>query len=100
VGGCDTASVRIPPALAAKLTEQVLAALPPPPARVLEVGFAGIHATPLRLAGFTVEVLDEDPRAVERAGGVIATPTGRYDAVVAPAEADLTAVDAERVIRL
>ena len=100
MGGCDTASVRIPPALAAKLTDQVLELLPPPPARVLEVGFAGIHATPLRLAGYTVEVLDSDPRAAERAGSVVAAPTGRYDAVVAPAEADLTAVDAEHVIRL
>jgi len=31
---------------------------------------------------------------------VIAAPTGRYDAVVAPADADLTGVDAEHVIRL
>ena len=100
MGGCDTAWVKIPPALAAKLTETVLELLPPPPARVLEVGFAGIHATPLRLAGYTVEVLDDDPRAVERAGGVVAVATGRYDAVVAPADADLTAVDAEHVIRL
>lgn len=100
VGGCDTPRVTIPPALAAKLTEHVLEALPPPPARVLEIGFAGIHAMPLRLAGYTVEVLDEDPRAVERAGAVVAAPIGRYDAVVAPADADLTAVDAERVIRL
>ena len=106
MGGCHTEAVRIPPALAAKLTEQVLEALAPPPARVLEVGFAGIHATPLRLAGYTVEVLDDDPRthmrakAIERAGSVVAAPSGRYDAVVAPAEADLTAVDAEHVIRL
>ena len=105
MGGCDTASVRIPPALAAKLTEDVLVALPPPPARVLEVGFAGIHATPLRLAGYTVEVLDDRrahtrANAVERAGAVVAEPTGRYDAVVAPADADLTAVEAELVIRL
>jgi hypothetical protein len=106
MGGCHTEAVRIPPALAAKLTEQVLEALAPPPARVLEVGFAGIHATPLRLAGYTVEVLDDDPRAhmrakaIERAGSVVAAPSGHYDAVVAPAEADLTAVDAEHVIRL
>ena len=92
--------MRIPPALAAKLTEHVLETLPPPPARVLEVGFAGIHATPLRLAGYTVEVLDSDPRAVERAGAVVAEPTGRYDAVVATVDADLTAVEAELVIRL
>jgi hypothetical protein len=92
--------VRIPPALAAKLTEEVLERLPPPPARVLEVGFAGIHAVPLRLAGYEVDVLDDDPRAVERAGSVVAAPDGRYDAVVAPAGADLTAVDAVHVILL
>jgi hypothetical protein len=92
--------VRIPPALAAKLTDEVLHRLPPPPARVLEVGFAGIHAMPLRLAGYTVEVLDDDPRAVERAGKVVAQPTGRYDAVVAPAGTDLTAIDAAHLIVL
>jgi hypothetical protein len=100
VGGCHTEAVKIPPARAARLTEDVLDALPPPPARVLEVGFAGIHAEPLRLAGYTVEVLDHDPRAVERAGRVVAAPTGRYDAVVAPQEADLSGVDAASVIRL
>jgi hypothetical protein len=92
--------VRIPPALAAKLTEEVLERLPPPPARVLEVGFAGTHAVPLRLAGYEVEVLDDDPRAVERAGPVVATPSGMYDAVVAPAGADLSAVDAAHAIVL
>jgi hypothetical protein len=92
--------VKIPPARAAQLTMEVLDALPPPPARVLEVGFAGIHAEPLRLAGYTVEVLDDDPRALERAGSVIAAPSGRYDAVVAPRDADLTAIDAVHVIRL
>jgi hypothetical protein len=94
VGCCDTARVRIPPALAAKLTDEVLERLPPPPARVLEVGFAGIHAVPLRLAGYDVEVLDDDPRAVERADAVVAAPNGRYDAVVASADADLSEVDA------
>jgi hypothetical protein len=43
--------VRIPPALAAGATPRILELLPPPPARVLEVAFGGIHATPLRLAG-------------------------------------------------
>jgi hypothetical protein len=80
--------------------EFVLERLPPPPARVLEVGFAGIHAEPLRLAGYTVEVLDDDPRAIERAGSVVDAPRGRYDAVVAPADADISAVDAAAVIRL
>jgi hypothetical protein len=100
MGGCHTEAVRIPPARAAQLTQDVLDALPPPPARVLEVGFAGIHAEPLRLAGYTVEVLDDDPRAVERAGSVVAAPSGRYDAVVVPADADVSAVDAATVIRL
>jgi hypothetical protein len=100
MGGCHTEAVRIPPARAAQLTQDALDALPPPPARVLEVGFAGIHAEPLRLAGYTVEVLDDDPRAVERAGSVVAAPSGRYDAVVVPADADVSAVDAATVIRL
>ena len=90
--------MKLPPALAAKATTAVLELLGDPPARVLEVGFAGIHATPLRLAGFEVDVLDDDPRAVERAGAVISAPDGRYDAVVALADADLTEIDAGRVI--
>ena len=100
MGGCDTEAVKIPPARAAQLTMEVLDALPPPPARVLEVGFAGIHAEPLRLAGYTVDVLDDDPRAIQRAGSIVTAPSGRYDAVVAPQEADLAGVDAARVIRL
>ena len=92
--------MKIPPARAAQLTDRLLESLPPPPARVLEIGFAGIHAEPLRLAGYTVEVWDDDPRAVERSGSVVEAPTGRYDAVVAPADADLSAVDAAAVIRL
>ena len=90
--------MRLPPALAAKATTGVLVLLGEPPARVLEVSFAGIHAMPLRLAGFDVDVLDDDPRAVERAGPVVESPSGRYDAVVAPADADLTGVDAARVV--
>jgi hypothetical protein len=84
--------------LAARATSEVLALLGDPPGRVLELGFAGIHAMPLRLAGFEVEVLDADPRAVERAGPVVERPSGHYDAVVAPAGADLAGVDAARVI--
>jgi hypothetical protein len=90
--------VRLPPALAARATEEILVLLPPPSARVLEVAFGGIHAEPLRLAGYTVEVLDDDPRASERAGDVIAAPYGLYDAVVAPAGADLAGIDAVHVI--
>jgi hypothetical protein len=90
--------VKLPPALAAKATTEVLALLGEPPGRVLEVGFAGIHAIPLRLAGFDVDVLDDDPRAIERAGAVIDAPSGRYDAVIAPEDADLGGVDAAHVI--
>ena len=90
--------MKLPPALAAKATTAVLALLGAPPARVLEVGFAGIHATPLRLAGFEVDVLDDDPRAVERAGPVVGGPQGKYDVVVAPEDADLSGIDATRVV--
>jgi hypothetical protein len=74
------------------LTDVVLAELPPPPGRVLEVGSAGVHANPLRLAGYEVDVLDDDPRATERAGDVVAAPSGRYDAVVATVENALVVV--------
>ena len=91
--------MRIPPALAAKLTEEVLERLPPPPARVLEVGFAGIHAVPLRLAGFDVVVVDESRAAAERAGAVLSEPPAEhFDVVVAPDGADLTRIDADRRI--
>jgi len=92
--------VKLPPALAAHATTQILELLGEPPARVLEVAFAGIHATPLRLAGFEVEVLDDDPRALERAGNAVPAPIGLYDAVVAPADADLRGIDAARIIRV
>jgi hypothetical protein len=92
--------VKLPPALAAAATPQILELLGAPPGRVLEVAFAGVHATPLRLAGFEVEVLDDDPRAVERAGDVVPAPSGQYDAVVAPAGVELRGIDAGRVIRV
>ncbi|HEY2371616.1 MAG TPA: hypothetical protein VGH82_03630 [Gaiellaceae bacterium] len=80
---------RLPPALAASATPQILELLGEPPARVLELGFAGIHAVPLRLAGFDVVVVEPDPRfqeqARERAGEVLeAIPGEPFDAVVAP----------------
>jgi hypothetical protein len=80
--------VRLPPALAASATPRILELLGDPPARVLELGFAGIHAIPLRLAGFEVVVVEPDPafraRAEERAGAVLATaPAGPFDAVIA-----------------
>jgi hypothetical protein len=94
---------RLPPALAATATPRVLALLGDPPGSVLELGFAGIHATPLRLAGFDVTVVEPDPaqrdRARERAGEVLdAPPSRRFDAVVAPADADLAGVAAARAI--
>jgi len=81
----------------------VLALLGDPPGTVLELGFAGIHATPLRLAGFDVTVVEPDPayreRACERAGDVLSEPPRRrFDAVVAPAGADLGGVDAAVVV--
>jgi hypothetical protein len=94
---------RIPPALAASATPRVLELLGPPPGRVLELGFAGIHAVLLRLAGFDVTVVEPVPgergRARERAGSVLAAvPPAHFDAVVAPAGADLTGVRADRTI--
>jgi hypothetical protein len=81
--------VRLPPALAAHATSRILELLGEPPARVLELGFAGIHATPLRLAGFEVVVVEPDrafrARAMQRAGEVLSdTPPGPFDAVIAP----------------
>ena len=95
--------MRLPPALAASATPQILELLGEPPARVLELGFAGIHAMPLRLAGFEVVVVEPDAayaaRARERAGETMERPPAEpFDAVVAPAGADLAGVQAQRVI--
>ena len=81
----------------------MLALLGDPPGAVLELGFAGIHAMPLRLAGFDVTVVEPDPayreRARERAGDALAEPPPqRFDAVVAPAGADLGGIDAAVVV--
>jgi len=69
---------------------------------VLELGFAGIHAMPLRLAGFEVVVVEPDPehreRARERAGEIADIADGEFDAVVAPAGAELANVVARRHI--
>ena len=94
---------RLPPALAARTTSRLIELLGPPPGRVLELGFAGIHAEPLRLAGFDVVVVEPDPAyregARERAGEIFETPPGdSFDAVIAPAGADLTGVHARRVL--
>jgi hypothetical protein len=96
---------RLPPALAADATPRILELLGEPPGRVLELGLAGIQATPLRLAGFDVVVVEPDPdfvaRARERAGEVLTEPpAGAFDAVVAPEDADLDGIDAQRRVLL
>lgn len=93
---------RLPPALAASATPRILELLGDGPGRVLELGFAGIHAPLLELAGWEVVVVEPDPafreRARQRAGGVAARPVGRFDAVVAPAGADLSGIEAARIV--
>jgi hypothetical protein len=93
---------RLPPALAASATPRILELLGDGPGRVLELGFAGIHARPLELAGWKVVVLEPDPaqaeRAREREAHVFERAEGRFDAVVAPSGADLTGIDAARVL--
>ena len=88
----------MPPALAARATPQILELLGDGPGRVLELGFAGIHAPVLELAGWDVVVVSEDWQARERSDNVTTAPVGRFDAVVAPAGADLTGVDAAKII--
>lgn len=69
---------------------------------MLELGFAGIHARPLELAGWEVVVVEPDPafrgRAEARAETVTERPEGSFDAVVAPAGTDLTGIDAARIV--
>jgi hypothetical protein len=94
---------RLPPALAASATPRILEELGEPPARVLELGFAGIHAPLLRLAGFDVVVVEPDPayrdRAHERAGDVLAEPPAEpFDAVVAPDGADVAGIVTRRLV--
>jgi hypothetical protein len=94
---------RLPPALAASATPRILELLGDPPARVLEVGFAGIHAVPLRLAGFDVTVVEADPahreRARQRAGEALeAVPDEAFDAVIAPDGVDVP--EAPTVVRV
>jgi hypothetical protein len=89
---------RLPPALAAAATPQILELLGDGPGRVLELGFAGIHARPLELSGWEVVVVDPNPRARERSSHIAEAPEGYFDAVIAPSDADLTTVDAARAI--
>jgi hypothetical protein len=92
---------RLPPALAASATPRILEELGQPPAWVLELGFAGIHAPLLRLAGFDVVVVEPDPayrkRARERVDDVLAEPPLKlFDAVVAQDDADVTGITARK----
>jgi hypothetical protein len=89
---------RLAPALAASATPQILELLGDGPGRVLELGFAGIHAQLLELSGWEVVVVDSDPRARERSDRVADAPEGRFDAVVAPSGADLSSVDAAKIV--
>ena len=92
----------MPPALAASATPRILELLGDGPGRVLELGFAGIHAQPLELAGWHVVVVEPDPaqaaRARERGAQVVERAEGRFDAVVAPAGEDLSGAEARQVI--
>jgi hypothetical protein len=93
---------RIPPALAAAATPQIIELLGDGPGRVLEIGFAGIHAYLLELSGWNVEVVEHDPaqaaRAHERGAKVVERAEGRFDAAIAQSDADLTGIDAARTI--
>jgi hypothetical protein len=93
---------RLPPALAASATPQILELLGEPPGRVLELGFAGIHARPLELAGWDVVVVEPELASTERArqrGAQVAEQAeGHFDAVVAPMGADLAGIDAARIV--
>lgn len=93
---------RLPPALAASATPQILELLGDGPGRVLELGFAGIHARPLELAGWDVVVVEPDPfraeQARQREAQVAGRAEGHFDAVVALAGTDLSGVDAARIV--
>ena len=93
---------RLPPALAASATAQILELLGDGPGRVLELGFAGIHARPLELAGWEVVVVEPDPaqaeRARQRGAEPAQRPDGHFDAVVATAGTDLRHIDAARIV--
>lgn len=93
---------RLPPALAASATPQILELLGDGPGRVLEVGFAGIHARPLELSGWEVVVVEPDParaeRARQRGAEPVVTAEGDFAAVVAPVGADLSGIDAARIV--
>ena len=93
---------RLPPALAASATPRILELLGDGPGRVLELGFAGIHARPLELAGWEVVVVEQDParaeQARQRGAQVFDRQDGPFDAVVAPAGTDLEGIEAARAV--
>ena len=93
---------RLPPALAAAATPRILELLGDGPGRVLEVGFAGVHAQPLELSGWEVVVVEADlaqaTRARERGARVVERAEGRFDAVVAPTGTDLTGIAAAKIV--
>jgi hypothetical protein len=93
---------RLPPALAASATPQILELLGDGPGRVLELGFAGIHARPLELSGWEVVVVEPDPmraeRARQRGTEPVAAPEGSFDAVVAPSDADLSGIRTGKIV--
>jgi len=93
---------RLPPALAAAATARIIELLGNGPGRLLELGFAGIHAQPLELAGWEIVVVETDPaqaeRARQRGANVVERPDGHFDAVVAPSRTDLTGIDAARIV--
>lgn len=92
----------MPPALAAAATAEILELLGDGPGRVLELGFAGIHARPLELAGWEVVVVESDPvqaeRARQRGAHVAERAEGRFDAVVAPADVELGEIEAHVIL--
>ena len=92
---------RLPPALAASATPRILEELGEPPARVLELGFAGIHAPLLRLAASRSSSSSPTrriatARASGRASALAEPPPESFDAVVAPDGADLAGVTARK----
>jgi hypothetical protein len=93
---------RLPPALAARATTQILELLGDGPGRVVELGFGGIHARPLELAGWEVVVVEPDPaqaeRARQRGARPVERPEGRFDALVAQVGADLAGIDAAKIV--
>jgi hypothetical protein len=92
----------MPPGLAAAVTPRILELLGDGPGRVLELGFAGIHATLLELSGWEVVVVEPDParaaRARERGARIVERAEGRFDAAVAPADTDLAGIDAAKIV--